>query len=84
MWVISEFIKAKIDFQKCPIGVIPFGTGNDFSRTMQWGGSAPGDLSKTGIIALANKWVKAQILDFQIWEIEIKGDKFEKVKNKAI
>ena len=36
---MSEFFNYKIDFQKVPIGVIPFGTGNDFSRAMGWGSS---------------------------------------------
>lgn len=38
MWVIEEMIKANIEVQKCPIGIIPFGTGNDFSRVTGWGG----------------------------------------------
>lgn len=32
IWAIEEMIKYKIDFMKCPIGTIPLGTGNDFSR----------------------------------------------------
>lgn len=39
MWVIEEMIKAEIDVAKCPIGIIPFGTGNDFSRVTGWGGN---------------------------------------------
>ena len=38
MWVISEFGKFDIDYNKTPIGVIPTGTGNDFSRALKWGG----------------------------------------------
>jgi len=37
MWAVQEMIKADIDFEKCPIGTIPFGTGNDFSRVLGWG-----------------------------------------------
>ena len=29
-------IKNNIDFNLCPIGVIPFGTGNDFSRVFYY------------------------------------------------
>jgi diacylglycerol kinase (ATP) len=39
MWVIEEMIKAGLSFEKCPIGCIPFGTGNDFSRVLGWGGN---------------------------------------------
>lgn len=37
MWAVQEMIAAQIDFQKCVIGTIPFGTGNDFSRVHGWG-----------------------------------------------
>ena len=38
LWVVEEMLKAGIDFNKCALGVIPFGTGNDFSRVLGWGG----------------------------------------------
>ena len=38
MWVVEEMIHYKIDSEKCPIGILPFGTGNDFSRVLGWGG----------------------------------------------
>lgn len=38
MWVVEEMIKYNIDVEKCPIGIVPFGTGNDFSRVLGWGG----------------------------------------------
>ena len=36
-WIISEFFKFKIEFARVPIGVIPLGTGNDFSNACGWG-----------------------------------------------
>ena len=38
LWVVGEMIKSNVDFEKCPIGILPFGTGNDFSRCLGWGG----------------------------------------------
>ena len=37
MWVVSELHKNKIDAMKVPLGVIPSGTGNDFSQYLGWG-----------------------------------------------
>jgi len=38
LWVVNEMIKTGIDLNSVPIGIIPFGTGNDFSRVLGWGG----------------------------------------------
>jgi hypothetical protein len=46
LWVVGEMIKYSVDFEKCPIGILPFGTGNDFSRCLGWGGK----------IGLFSKW----------------------------
>ena len=46
MWVVDELIKNNIDFEKCSIGIIPFGTGNDFSVATGWGGKCPSILNK--------------------------------------
>lgn len=37
MWAVQEMINSNIAFEKCSIGTIPFGTGNDFSRVTGWG-----------------------------------------------
>lgn len=38
LWVVEEIVKAKIDLENIIIGIIPIGTGNDFSRATGWGG----------------------------------------------
>lgn len=37
MWVVTEMVKYNIKIFNVPIGVIPLGTGNDFSRELGWG-----------------------------------------------
>lgn len=39
MWVIDEMLRYDINQERCPIGILPFGTGNDFSRVLGWGGN---------------------------------------------
>jgi diacylglycerol kinase (ATP) len=62
MWAVEEMVKYKIEVDKCPIGIVPFGTGNDFSRVLGWGGSAPSELIGTHLNALKGmvwKWINA-------------------------
>lgn len=35
MWVISEMVEHACEVKQIPIGVIPFGTGNDLSRVLR-------------------------------------------------
>lgn len=41
MWVVQELMSHNCDIQNLPIGIVPFGTGNDFSRVLGWGHTAP-------------------------------------------
>jgi diacylglycerol kinase (ATP) len=38
LWVVRELIEHGIRIHNVPVGVIPIGTGNDFSRILGWGG----------------------------------------------
>ena len=74
MWVVEECMKHKIDTFRIAIGVIPFGTGNDFSRVLGWGGVEPKTLlgkDFKGLKKLLYKWVTALTEDFDIWEIKM-------------
>ena len=41
MWIISELLATGCPIDRICVGVIPFGTGNDFSRSIGWGKKAP-------------------------------------------
>lgn len=40
-WVLSELYEAGMDLSQVVIGILPIGTGNDFSRSLGWGASGP-------------------------------------------
>lgn len=37
MWVMKQFERYGINPLETPVGIIPTGTGNDFSRCLNWG-----------------------------------------------
>lgn len=39
MWSVEESIKAGIDLSTVLFVTVPIGTGNDFSKSIGWGGS---------------------------------------------
>ncbi len=49
MWTISELSEHNITLSKVAVGVVPFGTGNDFARTLGWGASAPSEIVGTSL-----------------------------------
>lgn len=73
MWVVEELVKCGVDLSKCPIGIVPFGTGNDFSRVLGWGGESSGNLGQSlgELRTLIKQWMNADICDFDIWEVNV-------------
>jgi diacylglycerol kinase (ATP) len=74
MWVVDEMIANHIDIANCPIGTVPFGTGNDFARVTGWGGGTEGKVlgdKLTHLKKLVSLWVSAGVEDFDIWDIKI-------------
>ncbi|KRX04589.1 ATP-NAD kinase-like domain [Pseudocohnilembus persalinus] len=78
MWLVSMLTDYGIQFDHISIGIIPLGTGNDYSRTTGWGtGWGSGEsLSKqfennyAGLKKLAKQWINAQISPFDIWDLD--------------
>lgn len=84
MWVVMEMHKHKIDMDKVPIGVIPFGTGNDFSRVLGWGPQEPSVVvgpHLNNLKGLIRKWTEAMIESFDIWDIVIECHEVTQVWN---
>jgi len=85
-WVISEL--TMVGCLRVPIGVIPFGTGNDFSRAMGWGASPPNPLIGPNLSALRARIetiVESEAGPLDTWICEIKvadsGGCFKEVKD---
>ena len=90
MWTIQESIAHEIDTSRIAFGVIPYGTGNDFARSLGWGGSSP----STGIFddgmkefkMMLKEWLNANVNSFDIWEISVSVSRdnghIKQVKNK--
>ena len=74
MWVVDKLMENNVDTCECPIGIVPYGTGNDFSRVLGWGGDTPDDImgpQLNTLRCLIAKWVNAAIEDFDIWDIKV-------------
>jgi diacylglycerol kinase (ATP) len=73
LWVVEEALKAQLNFDKISFGILPIGTGNDFSRSLGWG-HAPLVFSDKDIKPLKKRlieWVESAVSDYDIWEVKI-------------
>jgi diacylglycerol kinase (ATP) len=85
MWVVEEMIKNQIIIENCPVAIMPFGTGNDFSRVLGWGPDTSIDLgNKLKFVKKhAHKWIEAVVDDFDVWEVKMETHSegyFSKIK----
>ena len=73
MFVIEEMIKQDCNFDNAHIGIVPIGTGNDFSRTLGWGAGGKKELIGKHLLILKLTlidFINAEVRDFDIWEVE--------------
>lgn len=86
MWADGEVEKHGVHSSQILYGIIPLGTGNDFSRVAGWGGKNPTNINDPGsdfaeLRAMANRWAKAKPRPHDCWEVTIKvEDEFGEIK----
>jgi diacylglycerol kinase (ATP) len=72
-WVLGELLKVGIDLTSIVLGIIPIGTGNDFSRSLGWG-TDPVKVSVKNfeqLGQLVKKWMNATIGFYDMWDVEV-------------
>jgi len=78
MWAIQEIFDAGIPTDRVLVGIIPFGTGNDFGNATGWGTSSPsGDFLQeekgfAGMQKYVREWLRADASPYDIWEFSVK------------
>eukprot|EP01054_Gregarina_sp_Poly1_P006232 Gregarina_sp_Poly_1__6231@NODE_3300_length_1203_cov_117_061620_g1032_i2_p1_GENE_NODE_3300_length_1203_cov_117_061620_g1032_i2NODE_3300_length_1203_cov_117_061620_g1032_i2_p1_ORF_typecomplete_len310_score20_64DAGK_cat/PF00781_24/3_2e16Alfin/PF12165_8/0_071_NODE_3300_length_1203_cov_117_061620_g1032_i21601089 len=88
MWTFSELQRHKVDSSLVLVGVVPFGTGNDFANAT---GShltikLPNEDPKAMIRRLVAHWITFVAADFDLWKVRVElysGGSFAKVDSKT-
>ena len=91
MWAISEAQAHGVNIDKVAFGVVPYGTGNDFARSLGWGGTNPSKaILNSGMKrfkAMIREFLTAEVTDFDIWKVDVKvredGGQIKQVKQGA-
>mmetsp|Transcript_65916 Transcript_65916/g.157619 ORF Transcript_65916/g.157619 Transcript_65916/m.157619 type:complete len:420 (-) Transcript_65916:49-1308(-) len=80
MWVAGEAEKHGVDVAtQMALGIIPLGTGNDFSRHLGWGGTNPRPKSLRRnnyrrVVQLMQRFAVGLPEPFDVWKITIESD----------
>ncbi|CAJ1435873.1 unnamed protein product [Effrenium voratum] len=78
MWADAEAQKHGINTPTQVIwGIVPLGTGNDFSRVAGWGGNNPEGVDENDfelLRSLVRQWCAAKVRHHDVWEVTIKLD----------
>lgn len=73
LWVVQEVVDAGVDISRVTFGIVPIGTGNDFSRSLGWGsGSVMFSAANiTDLRRLVMEWMHADVRMYDIWDLEL-------------
>eukprot|EP00922_Rhytidocystis_sp_ex-Travisia-forbesii_P051628 GHVS01076575.1.p1 GENE.GHVS01076575.1~~GHVS01076575.1.p1 ORF type:complete len:582 (-),score=169.80 GHVS01076575.1:203-1948(-) len=90
MWCASELWAHDIDDSKVAVGVIPYGTGNDFAKAFGWKkyeACKPFDHRIATLRRLLQEWLAAEVVAHDLWEVtvdvEAVGGQFAKIDSKS-
>lgn len=77
MWADGEVEKHGVSSAQVKYGIVPLGTGNDFSRVAGWGGKNPSKIDDrkgdyTELRNLVSKWATASSRPHDVWEVLLK------------
>lgn len=75
MWGISELWAHGIDDSRIALGVVPYGTGNDFARALGWNAfNALHPFANNFKVfkEILKEWLSAQVVFHDIWNITLK------------
>ncbi|EZG72984.1 putative diacylglycerol kinase [Gregarina niphandrodes] len=85
LWGISEIWEHGIDDSYIVFGVIPFGTGNDFAKALNWQPCViqnPFTFGLPQLRTLVSSWLDSKVILHDIWDLQIKlreGGCFKKI-----
>jgi diacylglycerol kinase (ATP) len=77
MWAFETMLAFHIEPAKCPMGVLPFGTGNDLAAMLGWGRTPPRSIvgkHMKSLQKLVKQWANAVPQPLDIWDIEVDVD----------
>jgi len=81
MWADTEATKHGIDTpRQISYGIVPLGTGNDFSRVAGWGGKNPKKILENDYAVLRKlirQWSKADCRPHDVWNVALEVDEEE-------
>lgn len=74
MWCLSELEQHQIELSKVIIGVLPFGTGNDFAKSLEWTlpkRLKPFDENYKQLRELVTLWDSGTVVKHDIWTVDV-------------
>eukprot|EP01069_Polyplicarium_translucidae_P002497 Polyplicarium_translucidae@DN2046_c0_g1_i2.p1 len=74
MWAATEMWAHKVNCDKVVLGVLPYGTGNDFARSLDWNkynAAQPWENRLKLLKYLLVEWTKSPTIFHDVWEVEV-------------
>nr|ASN64456.1 diacylglycerol kinase 1 [Eimeria falciformis] len=87
MWCLSEMKSTGVNGEVCAIGVVPYGTGNDFSNAFGWNSfnaANPFDSSLHTLRSILDHCMKASVVYHDLWSVRVclrPGGHFTKINS---